>query len=159
MISRINTARILIAVSVMVFLPSLSTADASDQKPLKIEIFTDGDHPINNISYMNNNDVPTVTKQYELDDVFKMEKSISKGLPADKDKAMAMVKQRFQEQGGFQAVMKQVEIAYKGILYAYRYKLKYYPAVVFNNGEAVVYGVTDMHQAMDKYLAWRQRSR
>ena len=51
--------------------------------------------------------------------------------------------------------MVQVKNAAIGLAKAVQYGIDRYPAVVFD-GRVVVYGVTDLVEALDRYEAWEQ---
>jgi integrating conjugative element protein (TIGR03757 family) len=46
--------------------------------------------------------------------------------------------------------------AYEGLVKAQQYRLDRLPAIVFDNGQAVVYGVTDLEAALSHYRQWRR---
>lgn len=94
-------------------------------------------------------------KIYDLDAVDRFESDISKLLPGDESEA----KQAFEEylnRTGREAFEKDAIQAYQGIMAAVRYELKKYPAIIFD-GESVIYGVTDLDDALDRYSAWKAR--
>lgn len=111
------------------------------------------------VSFFGNNQYqPTNTEEarqlgasvtvYNLDSQVNLEKQLADGLPVnDLDKATAIARQRV-------AQISQQEMVnlFTGVLKAREWGLKRFPAIVFGQGESVVYGVTDLEQAV---LLWR----
>ena len=59
------------------------------------------------------------------------------------------------QQHGRQALQQQLITAYQGLSVAIQYQIDRYPAVLFDRGKAVVYGVTDLQQALGWYRQWQ----
>lgn len=81
---------------------------------------------------------------YNLDAQVNLEKQLSEGLPAkDLKKAIALARQRI---GKYSP--EEMADLFNGVLMAREWGVDRIPAVVFGKGTAVVYGITDLEQAM-----------
>ncbi|MBD9357331.1 TIGR03757 family integrating conjugative element protein [Methylomonas albis] len=89
-------------------------------------------------------------KLYNLDAPKQLFASLSQNLPAKPEAAKRMLEQRMQQHGR-QALQQQLVTAYQGLSVAIQYQIDRYPAVVFDRGKAVIYGVTDLQQALGWY--------
>ena len=148
----------LIAVTAL-FATSLScNGDTSNKANTpRIEIFTSSDSPINNSNILRSNkDAGVEHTRYEIDRISQFQSELSEGLPKDAAQAKQLVLARFQSMGA--TVSQQLENSGKGLAKAMHYGVDRYPAIVFD-GQAVVYGVTDIEEAMKHYTQWRERSR
>jgi integrating conjugative element protein (TIGR03757 family) len=89
---------------------------------------------------------------YELDSISRLEVALSKDLTTDPSESERIVLQRMQglEARG-SARMRRAAI---GLARAKHYGIDRCPAIVFN-GEALVYGVTDLQVALKLYRQWR----
>ena len=115
--------------------------------PSQIEIFTDSDHPVSAQGQSN-------VHVYRLDAPSRVEKALSAGLPTDLDTAKQIAAQRVRRTASSRAGA--LAQAYRGLMLARRYGLDRLPAVVFDGGLAVVYGITDFEIAVSHYRRWRQ---
>jgi integrating conjugative element protein (TIGR03757 family) len=91
---------------------------------------------------------------YDLDAPAREEARFSQGLPADRDQAMAEAKRRLADIS--QSEQDRINSAFDGLLKALQYGLDRYPAIVFDDGQAVVYG-TGLEEALGHYRKWRAR--
>lgn len=88
---------------------------------------------------------------YNLDAQVNLEKQLAEGLPAhDIAKATAMAQQRIA-----QIPQQDMVNLFTGVLRAREWGIERFPAVVFGPGRAVVYGLTDLEQAV---LLWRDHA-
>lgn len=86
---------------------------------------------------------------FDLDGYRALSKELSKGLPADPALAEKTVKSRLEaDNGDLRRRMQKIGV---GIEQSIKYQLKSYPAIVFNNGEAVIFGETNLTRAIDAY--------
>lgn len=115
---------------------------SSDQPPSSIEVFTTSDEPA-----IGNQAESVVI--YEVDGLDKLSESLSENLPNDAEAAKEIALQRIARLGD--ELRWTVEHAIEGITRAKNYDLKKLPAVVFDEGESVVYGVTDVNRALAIY--------
>jgi len=87
---------------------------------------------------------------YSIDDVNNFEDKISEGLSSDKEKAKQQVKDKYESMG--KEKMSQLIVnAYKAKMITLQYRLKKYPAIIFD-GTHVVYGEFNLNTALNKYI-------
>ena len=90
---------------------------------------------------------------YAVDGLAAFESAVSEDLPPDADAAKAEALRRI---GGLNDVrVAPAKHAALGLARAVQYGVDRYPAIVFN-ATAVVYGVTDLVDAVQRYDAWRE---
>jgi len=93
---------------------------------------------------------------YELDRIRRAEATLSQGLPADPEQSKRVVLQRFQQLR--EEDRTRMQRAAMGLAKAMQYGVDRYPAIVFD-GQAVVYGVTDVQTAIAHYRTWRREGK
>jgi len=96
--------------------------------------------------------IPKVTL-LNLDSVSQIENRLSKGLAANEKLATAEFHRRVEAIGKAQ-LESDLRNAYQAVGAAMTYRLERYPVVIFDE-KAVVYGLTDLSQALEKYRQWR----
>lgn len=132
--------------------PALLQAGSTHAPTLAhIEVFTNGNYPVSNTASA---DVPI--KIYDLDASIGLEEKLSAGLPSDPEQAKAMALKRLEALGAGR-LAKMVNQAYEGTTQAMTYELVKIPAIVFDNGTSVIYGITDIEDAIRRYQVWHQR--
>jgi integrating conjugative element protein (TIGR03757 family) len=89
-----------------------------------------------------------------LDSVTDIEKRLGDGLPIDPEQARATVDQRIARIGRSQ-LDADLRAAYLPLGTMMAYGLDRYPVIIFDQ-QAVIYGVTDVAQAVDQYRQWRE---
>jgi integrating conjugative element protein (TIGR03757 family) len=92
-------------------------------------------------------------KVCDIDAVGQFEADISKLLPGDELKARQVLEE-YINRTGRDAFEQEAIRAYQGIMAVVRYELEKYPAIVFDD-ESVIYGVTDLDEALNRYGAWK----
>ena len=117
-------------------------AFSSDHQPTSIEVFTTSEKPASG------NEVESVVI-YVVDDLDQLSESLSENLPGDPEAAKELALQRIARLGD--DLRWTVEHTVEGITLARNYDLEQVPAVVFDQGESVIYGVTDVNQALAMY--------
>jgi len=153
-----NTQPIHFVLSIVVALLAASGAQAAQPvagRPHLVEVFTTTESPVTGESAFNRQ--PDSTEMefhvYELDGIQRIETQLSEGLTADPEKSKRVVLQRFQElREDDRARMKRAAM---GLAKAMQYGIDRYPAIVFD-GEVAIYGVTDIGEALQRYLEWRE---
>ena len=90
---------------------------------------------------------------YQLDDLGRFSSSLSEELPTDLAAAKIEALHKIHKLDGAQIT--RVKNAAFGLAKAAQYGIDRYPAIVFD-GEAVVYGVTDLADAMNRYRQWQE---
>jgi len=119
---------------------------AIEQAPT-IEVFADS-----SLQIVSGNGHATV---YLIDRIHKLQEALSIDLPADPESAKALALQRFQRMDS--QLSRELENAAKGLVQATQYGIDRYPAIVFD-GQAVVYGLTDIRAATQIYQRWQAES-
>ncbi|MEE8058253.1 MAG: TIGR03757 family integrating conjugative element protein [Pseudomonadales bacterium] len=136
-----------------------SVAETSEY-PQSIVVITSDQHPINEPSLFVDSPAsskPAITL-LNLDAVSDFERRLGEGLPADETQARVIIEQRITERRRVN-VDAELRAAYQGLAVAMQYGLDRYPAIIFDQ-RAVVYGVTDLPVAIEKYRTWsRQKKR
>ncbi|MFC1367109.1 MAG: TIGR03757 family integrating conjugative element protein [gamma proteobacterium symbiont of Phacoides pectinatus] len=132
-----------------------SGATFADQ-PHAIEAFTSVKYPFVGATGIGNNSHGLAVIVYEIDGIESMEKDLSIGMPADPEKSKQIALHRIQHMDD-QSKTK-MQMAAQGLAKAMQYGVDRYPAIVFD-GQAVVYGVTDVQIAIAHYRAWRQEGK
>jgi integrating conjugative element protein (TIGR03757 family) len=112
--------------------------------PHSIEVFTDS-------TFREIADKGNVTV-YVIDRIDQLQKALSKDLSTDPEKAKQEALHRFQTMDA--RLSQQLENAANGLVKAKHYGIDRYPAIVFD-GEAAVYGVTDINAATQLYHQWQ----
>ena len=125
-------------------------------QPYVIEVFTSVKYPFAGASGIGNDSHGLAITVYEIDGIQSMEKDLSVGMPADPEKSKRIALHRIQHMDD-QSKTK-MQMAAQGLAKAMQYGVDRYPAIVFE-GQAVVYGVTDMQTALAHYRAWRREGK
>lgn len=92
---------------------------------------------------------------YVIDGIERLQAHLSDALPAEAEAAGSVARQRVAALDETQRVRAQQSAV--GLRRTAQYGLDRYPAIVFD-GQAVVYGVTDLDLALAHYRAWRARA-
>ncbi|MBL3601549.1 MAG: TIGR03757 family integrating conjugative element protein [gamma proteobacterium endosymbiont of Lamellibrachia anaximandri] len=119
--------------------------------PAQIEVFTNSRYQVTNTTTTG-----VAVQIHDLDTPTRLEKKLSAGLPYDPEQAKTIALKRLEALGADQ-LAEMVNQAYEGTTQAMTYELVKIPAVVFDNGTSVIYGITDIDDAIRRYQAWRQR--
>ena len=130
--------------------------ESGKDKVLFIELFTTSE-PLTNINSNLPPGNPTGVKytHYEIDQINQLQRELSRGLPKDAEQAKQLVLERFQLIDA--TVSQRLEHTAKGLVKAMHYGIDRTPAIVFD-GQAVIYGVTDVDEATKRYRQWRERN-
>ncbi|MEJ1355862.1 MAG: TIGR03757 family integrating conjugative element protein [Candidatus Sedimenticola sp. (ex Thyasira tokunagai)] len=134
----------------VVFPALLHASSAQAPIPAQIEVFTNSRYQVTNTT---TTEVPV--QIHDLDAPAGLEKKLSADLPSDPEQAKAIALKRLEALGADQ-LAEMVNQAYEGTTQAMTYELVKIPAVVFDNGASVIYGITDIDNAIRRYQAWRQ---
>lgn len=94
---------------------------------------------------------------YNLDGPDAAMQFLNANLPTNPEQAKAIVLSRLNGAGGG-AFKQETQAAFQALGKTLGYGLDRYPAAVFNQGQAVVYGVTDLKQAVGLFQQWRAKS-
>ena len=132
---------------------SRAHAASANQQALSVEVFTTADREVQweleaeTKAADRNIDLQV----YALDGIQRFETQLSSNLPTDPDHSKQIALQRIQQLD--EQTMAAVQNAAVGIAKAMQYGVDRYPAIVFD-GEAVVYGLTDLRIALNHYQVW-----
>lgn len=127
----------------------IAHADSLRQESLLVEVFSTADRPVQ----WETGDLRKIDlRVYELDRIRLFETALSNDLPNDPDQAREVVLQRIQQLD--ERSMPALQHAAVGLAKAIQTGVDRYPAILFD-GEAVVYGLTDLGVALEHYRAWR----
>lgn len=118
---------------------------------LVIEVFTTSEQPVVGAEQERLR-IATITT-YAVDGLERFELGLSEGLPADPDAAKAEALRRIQHLDDARLVP--AKNAAFGLATAVQYGVDRYPAIVFD-GRAVVYGVTDLIDALGRFETWQR---
>jgi integrating conjugative element protein (TIGR03757 family) len=148
---RFNTACFIVLGLMSIGGSGVSAAQPSHTYPGRIEVFTTTEIPVAGNPLAVSPEIGIQT--YELDGIQTFENRLSHDLPTDPKQARKIALQRFQSWD--ETTKTQLQQAAMGLAKAMQYGIDRYPAIVFD-GRAVVYGLTDLGTALDRYRAWRQ---
>lgn len=138
-------------VGLTLFGPLVFSAPVRAGDALVIEVFTTSEQPVVGGEH---EQLPTATVTiYVVDGLERFESGLSEGLPADPYAAKAEALRRIQHLDDARTAP--AKDAAFGLAKAVQYGVDRYPALVFD-GRAVVYGVTDLVEALDRYEAWQR---
>jgi len=124
-------------------------------QPSLIEVFNAADsHGTGEVALQQADYREIVIQSYELNGIQLVEAELSYALTANPEQSKRVVLQRVQVLGDqTRARMQRSAI---GLVKAVQYGIDRVPAIVFD-GQAVLYGVTDLQVALAYYHAWRTR--
>jgi len=125
-------------------------------QPSLIEVFNTADsHDTGKVALQQRADYREIVLQsYELNGIQLIEAELSYDLTADPEQSKRVVLQHIRVLGDqTRARMQRSAI---GLVKAMQYGVDRVPAIVFD-GQAVLYGVTDLQMALAYYQAWRTR--
>ncbi len=132
-------------------------ADQHQQnQPHVIEAFTSVKYPFVDARGIGNKSRGPDITVYEIDGIESMERNLSVGLPADPERAKRIALDRIQHLDD--QTKTKMQMAAQGLAKAMQYGVDRYPAIVFD-GQAVVYGVTDVQIALAHYRTWRREGK
>lgn len=135
--------------------PVLALTPETD--PLSVEVFTTTEVADDwQYSAENNNTEQAIDLWvYALDGIQRFEAELSQKLPDVPERAKSIALQHIEQLD--EATRASVRQSEMGLAKAMQYGIDRYPAVVFDE-RAVVYGVTDLEQALSWYRQWREAS-
>ena len=157
MIDSTQSIRFVLSISVVLTLFDGGSAQAAKTElghPRLIEVFTTADsRVIGESSIPRRLDYSGIELHvYELDGIQRIEMNLSKDLTGDPEHAKRVVIQNIQQLDEVDRA--QMQHTALGLAKAIQYAIDRYPVIVFD-GEAVVYGVTDLTAAIEQYRAWQ----
>jgi len=122
--------------------------------PRVIEVFTSVQYPVieTNATGSGTHLRGLEITLYEIDGIQSVERDLSLNLPVEPQQSKQIALQRIQNLD--EQTRSRMQSVATALAKAMQYGIDRYPAVVFD-GEAVVYGVTDLTLALEQYRAWR----
>ncbi len=90
---------------------------------------------------------------YNMNAPERIEHELGHGLPPDPEKSKRILMKRMQTIG-IEQLKQRFVAAYQGVIKAQEYGIDLYPAIVFDDGASVVYGVVDLQEALNRYRDW-----
>ena len=143
----------------LVLLADTACADPRGPNPPPvIEVFTSAERPlIKTDANDSGSDLQGLAiTVYEIDGIQSLERELSLDLPVEPQPSKAMALKRLQRLDA--PTRARMHSAATGLAKALQYGVERYPAVVFD-GEAVVYGLTDLNVALEQYRTWQTGGR
>ena len=143
-------ARSIIGIGIMGFM-SVGIQASSSLWPESVLVVTSDKYPVvTPVAFKSY--IPKV-KLLNLDSVYQIETRLSEGLPANEKLATTEFHRRVETIGKAQ-LESDLRNAYQAVGAAMAYRLDRCPAIIFDE-QVVVYGLTDLSQALEKYRQWR----
>jgi integrating conjugative element protein (TIGR03757 family) len=141
-------------VSVCLMMFTAVHAETIVEGPTRIEVFISAKHSIVEINTkgVGSNLRGSEIIVYEIDGIQSVERDLSLNLSADTQQSKQIALQRIQNMD--EQTRLKMQFAATALAKAMQYGIDRYPAIVFN-GQAVVYGITDLQTALAHYQAWR----
>ena len=132
-------------------------ANAEPTWPRSIDVFTTDEFPIQRQGFVRHTPPAAITRLtvHRVDGLEALAHVLSQGLPADAERAQAVVLARMHFDVA--RVGRLAEAGADALSLAIRYRIDRYPAIVFDDGESVIYGVTDVVDAIAIYRKARRR--
>ena len=138
---------------------AISDTNADPAVPrIALEVFTTSQRPLAELAPKSaaNALFGYAVTVYEIDGLQFTERKLSHDLPADRGKSEHLAMQRLRRLE--EPELRRIRGAAMGLAKAMQYGIDRTPAVVFD-GEAVVYGVTNVSVAVEAYEAWQMDQR
>lgn len=132
---------------------------AEAPEPESVIVVTSSQRPIANadtVLFPADGSLPDI-QVLNLDSVVDIEKRLGDGLPNDPEQARIMIDQRVARIGR-SSLDAELRAAYLPLGTMMAYGLDRYPVIIFDQ-QAVIYGVTDLAQAINQYRQWREGRR
>jgi len=146
---RIFSIRLFILFATLVFCLKLPATE----QPF-IEVISSDLFPITGIKSLQRQGY--LVNVYNLDDGKRLVAQIGANLPNNQNAAKNVLQQRFKKMGDKQVKAQFIQ-AYQAVTLSTQYGLSRYPVVVFNHGESVIYGETNLAQALSLYQQWKAK--
>jgi integrating conjugative element protein (TIGR03757 family) len=119
-------------------------------------VFTSSEHPFASTNDVSNKLHGLNITIYEIDGIESMERDLSIDMSADPEKSKRIALYRIQHMDD--QTRTKMQMAAQGLAKAMQYGVDRYPAIVFD-GQAIVYGVTDVQTALAHYRTWRREGK
>lgn len=138
-------------VGLALFGPQIYGAPAWAGDAIIVEVFAASESPVKGEDHERLR--TAIVTNHAVDGIERFESGLSADLPTAPESAKAVVLRRVQQLDD--ARVEPAKNAAIGLAKAIQYGVDRYPAIVFDE-RAVVYGVTDLVEALDRYEAWQR---
>ena len=140
--------------SLLLFVDTTIANQRGPNPPYIIEVFTSTKYPIveTDAKRAGNSVRGAEIIVYEIDGIQSVERVLSLNLPVEPQQSKQIALQRIQNLD--EQTRSRMQATATALARAMQYGIDRYPAIVFN-GQAVVYGITDLQSAIAHYQAWR----
>ena len=145
-------------VSLVLFAGTTFANQREPNSPHLIEVFTSAQYPIFETDTKGSgSDLqrPEITL-YEIDGIQSVERDLSLNLPVEPQPSKQIALQRIQNLD--EQTRSRMQASATALAKAMQYGIDRFPAIVFD-GQAVVYGVTDLQVALAHHESWRTELR
>ena len=142
-----------LVLAVSLSLGDVAWAASESSEPIRVEVFTAQDLPIQPLRRGGAASAKITTEVYEIDGIARLEAIVSEQLPTEANAARRVALQRVSQADAVR--IEQAQRAAVGLVRAAEYGIDRFPAMVFD-GQAVVYGVTDIEEALHRYRLWHE---
>jgi integrating conjugative element protein (TIGR03757 family) len=136
-----------LAIAVTLSVGGVASTAFAEREPVRVEVFTVQDLAVRPLE-PGDLSASTTIEVYKVDETERFETILSEHLPPDPEVAKRLAQERLRQLRGSQ--IEAAKRAALGLVKAAEYGIERYPAIVFD-GEAVVYGVTDIGEALRLY--------
>ncbi len=143
------------AVALSLIFGEVVRAAPQDGGPIRVEVFTAQDLPIQPVRRGDAASVKMTIEVYALDGIERFEAILSERLPTDRNAARRAALKRVSQVDAVR--IEEAQRAAVGLVRAAEYGIDGYPAIVFD-GQAVVYGITDIGEALRHYRVWQGKA-
>ena len=113
----------------------------------QIDVFTNDAYKVNSLKAAGSQGWNI--QLYNMDQYLKLKKEMSFSRPNTESQARAIAEEKMKN-----VSVERLRVSLRGAMKAVQYDIRKIPAVVFNGGEAVVYGVRDIDVAINMYERW-----
>ena len=145
-------------VSLVLFAGTTFANQREPNPPHVIEVFTSAQYPVVEIDATGSGSHlqgPVITV-YEIDGIQSVERELSLNLPVEPQPSKQIALQRIQNLD--EQTRSRMQASATALAKAMQYGIDRFPAIVFD-GQAVVYGVTDLQVALAHHESWRTELR
>lgn len=133
----------------------LSQQVSAERKNPIIEVITSDRYPMTGINAIKNKGIQVTL--YNFDDGQRMVKKLEANLPIGQKAAEKAMAKRLKKIGNT-SLQAMFFDAFQANVIGTEYGITQYPAIVFDKGQSVVYGETDLPNALVLYRRWKKKA-
>lgn len=137
---------------IILIIPPLFSPVHAETLPTSIEVVYDQQQQLSNTQWVRDQGIPVNLYNLNAPDV--LLEQLDQGLPNRLEPAKKMLLVKFQKMG-HERLKHRFMTAYQAIIKATEYQLERYPAIVFDKGQSVIYGMNDLKAATLRYQQWK----